>query len=92
MSAIELGLLNIPKSVKQLGLNHIFSIINRCTPDYLSANFTKVSDVHKFITIALGAVPTIFMSQKGNSIPSSLTFYNSINDWSSLPNSIENIT
>ena len=53
-------------------------------PDNMGANFTKVSYVHNYNT--RGSAHNFYVP-KGNSITSGSFYYNSIHDWSSLPNS-----
>ena len=85
---VNLGILNIQQRAKQLRLNHVFNIVNGCAPDYMGANFTKVSDVHNYNT--RGSAHNFYVP-KGNSITSGSFYHNSIHDWSSLPNSIKEI-
>ena len=86
---VNLGLLNIQQRAKQLRLNPIFNTVNWCTPDYMSTNFSRVPDVHNYNT--RGSTHNFYVP-KGNSITfGSLYYYNSIHDWSNLPDGIKSL-
>lgn len=84
----SLNFLNIQCRAKQLRLNHVFDIFNEAGPDYLSSNFTRVSNVHHYKT--RGSVQNFCVPKCSTMIASSF-YYNAIQDWMSLPSAIKSI-
>jgi hypothetical protein len=83
-----IGLLDVQTRAKQLRLNHVFNIVNGHGPEYMKSKFKRVSDVHQYNT--RGSVHN-FHVPKINTINAGSFYYNSIQDWSILPNHIKAI-
>ena len=85
----NLNFLNIQNRAKQLRLNHVFDIFNEVGPDYLSSNFTRVSNVHQYSTRNSAQN---FRVPKSTTIISGSFYYNAIQDWANLPSAIKSIS
>ena len=75
--------------MKQLRLNHAHKIFNNTCPSYLKNNFVRINEHHRYGTRSSHynfVIPKI----KGNE--STSFYYNAIQDWNSLPESIKSIS
>ena len=82
----SVGLLNVSDRVCQLRLNNVFKINCGQAPHYLTANFNKLSDTHRYNTRGRRLdfhVPSV----KG--LGSKSFYYQGICDWNVLPDNIK---
>ena len=80
----SLGLLNVKDRVTQLKLNHVYKITRNITPNYLSDNVIRVSDVHNYSTRHSEYNFIIPAS------PSNTFFVTAIKNWNALSSNIKN--
>ena len=84
----SIGWLNVENRVKLLRLNHVHKIFYCCSAPYLSEHFVRVSDFHRYRT--RGSFHR-FVVPLAKSVAAKSFFFTGIQDWNSLPNSLQAI-
>ena len=84
----KLGMLIVEHRVKQMRLNHMYRIYNKCCPEYIRDNFIQVSGVHSYSTRhSLHNLKVLSV----NNISKSTFYYNAAQDWNQLPENIKSM-
>ena len=85
----SLGFLNVENRVKQLRLHPAHKIFKIACPSYLKNDFMKINKHHKHNK---RSSCFNYVRPKIKDIKSTIFYYNAIQDWKSLPDSIKSIT
>ena len=86
----RLGYLNVEDRVKQLKLNHVFNIYNETSPGYLSENFIKLSDRHRYNT--RDSHHNFVIPRVRGQFGSNTFQFTAVKAWNSLPGNIKSIS
>jgi len=73
---------------KQLKLSHVHDVYNNNGPTYLSENFTKINETHKYNT---RSSECNFFLPRVQGTGKSTFYFTGSKDWNDLPKSIKNI-